>query len=242
MRGLSPRVRGNPGAAATVTTTMRSIPACAGEPRRAPLGDQPVRVYPRVCGGTVANYLSDQIVQGLSPRVRGNPAISPPTIAMVGSIPACAGEPNPERQCPTSSRVYPRVCGGTLLPDAPQSDFHGLSPRVRGNPSRPPACLYAFRSIPACAGEPRWSKSPPGCPTVYPRVCGGTRQVLPNLPPYHGLSPRVRGNPPNPGVFASDTRSIPACAGEPAGFAAVAGAVEVYPRVCGGTRQKRFGL
>ena len=50
-----------------------------------------------------------------------------------------------------------------------------------------------------------------------------------------GLSPRVRGNPVGTGRLQAVTRSIPACAGEPASIASSAGMPAVYPRVCGGT-------
>ena len=51
------------------------------------------RVYPRVCGGTTNTSSSPAIVRGLSPRVRGNPAIRDLPPRQLGSIPACAGEP-----------------------------------------------------------------------------------------------------------------------------------------------------
>ena len=50
--GLSPRVRGNPEGYGMVGTPTRSIPACAGEPRRLWYGRHTDQVYPRVCGGT----------------------------------------------------------------------------------------------------------------------------------------------------------------------------------------------
>ena len=50
------------------------------------------------------------------------------------------------------------------------------------------------RSIPACAGEP-WATAWWMCPAwVYPRVCGGTRDVAEEVRSKIGLSPRVRGN------------------------------------------------
>ena len=54
--GLSPRVRGNHVRLVLWREWKRSIPACAGEPRKQEL--QPVQqaVYPRVCGGTVWRY------------------------------------------------------------------------------------------------------------------------------------------------------------------------------------------
>ena len=51
--GLSPRVRGNLLWAAPAMTTLRSIPACAGEPENPGTAVLLGKVYPRVCGGTV---------------------------------------------------------------------------------------------------------------------------------------------------------------------------------------------
>ena len=50
-----------------------------------------------------------------------------------------------------------------------------------------------------------------------------------------GLSPRVRGNLVDDGALDIQKRSIPACAGEPAGREYLARGTLVYPRVCGGT-------
>ena len=123
VRGLSPRVRGNPGPSCKRElvlpnrvyprvcggtdhdhrrrephTDCGSIPACAGEPGS--LSDPEVlpangsRVYPRVCGGTIPLSLMATSTTGLSPRVRGNLSLMVlvPCIS-VRSIPACAGEP-----------------------------------------------------------------------------------------------------------------------------------------------------
>ena len=52
MKGLSPRVRGNPVVQAALGVLRRSIPACTGEPVGI-FGMMPVPgVYPRVYGGT----------------------------------------------------------------------------------------------------------------------------------------------------------------------------------------------
>ena len=166
--------------------------------------DEPV--YPRVCGGTPVNSRQDR--------------------KMIGSIPACAGEPTTAGSgmshgwirvyprvcggtCTThrlaqpclAGMVYPRVCGGTdVLTSAEGMQWViGLSPRVRGNRLR--ACVPPWNgSIPACAGEP-------------------ARQPESTAMQAVGLSPRVRGNLPSQGDkstnAARQTRSIPACAGEP---------------------------
>ena len=213
--GLSPRVRGNRGAARLRAYCRRSIPACTGEPRcRCP---EPRRsaVYPRVYGGTIVGIGQRPRLKGLSPRVRGNHGISngndvlewsipactgePYEVigatAGQGSIPACTGEPWTVFRAGTQVEVYPRVYGGTCTRSAVAVLVHGLSPRVRGNPGILFSQVAQLRSIPACTGEPtrRWS-----CcrhPEVYPRVYGGTQPGCPGRHAAHGLSPRVRGNP-----------------------------------------------
>ena len=84
-KGLSPRVRGNHDTGVgdgvyprrgtvMMLTNFGSIPACAGEP--------------------IYRLAVPEGSQGLSPRVRGNPALSsPPATESSRSIPACAGEP-----------------------------------------------------------------------------------------------------------------------------------------------------
>ena len=52
MAGLSPRVRGNHHYHLENTLSVRSIPACAGEPFLKLAEESHERVYPRVCGGT----------------------------------------------------------------------------------------------------------------------------------------------------------------------------------------------
>ena len=172
---------------------------------------------------------------GLSPRVRGNPL--PPSIASatLGSIPACAGEPVFRRAGHGRCRVYPRVCGGTIIGTAAIMTAIGLSPRVRGNPGP----LQPFRgvqgSIPACAGEPPLPRQADRLPEVYPRVCGGTGHYGDDVAGGVGLSPRVRGNRRGTLRRRSSARSIPACAGEPACLLLPSAPAAVYPRVCGGT-------
>ena len=51
-KGLSPRVRGNPGHRRCHSGRIRSIPACAGEPGVRLMVAGIFTVYPRVCGGT----------------------------------------------------------------------------------------------------------------------------------------------------------------------------------------------
>ena len=173
-KGLSPRVRGNHTRARRSNNTQGSIPACAGEPCTHTGADIRGTVYPRVCGGTVLRGHPVTRLQGLSPRVRGNLKRDLNLRITVGSIPACAGEP--QRHCADCGldMVYPRVCGGTANGATPAATRRGLSPRVRGNRPARHRPDTAGGSIPACAGEPSKVTSSAPSPKVYPRVCGGT--------------------------------------------------------------------
>ena len=113
--------------------------------------------------------------------------------------------------------------------------LEGLSPRVRGNLTQTFQTIDSARSIPACAGEPGRRTRRYGHETVYPRVCGGTDEARKKGSRVAGLSPRVRGNPRPAAAYSQAARSIPACAGEPPGYAQAARQAAVYPRVCGGT-------
>ena len=111
-------------------------------------------VYPRVCGGTGGRQANSTLPGGLSPRVRGNQGWAEFIRRWLGSIPACAGEPSISHRLRVSSRVYPRVCGGTTEDQVNPVTGPGLSPRVRGNPTSEDYESIAVWSIPACAGEP----------------------------------------------------------------------------------------
>ena len=113
MKGLSPRVRGNPEILIAKNLFGGSIPACTGEPLRPHSRRRIWAVYPRVYGGTTSGYTRESKFPGLSPRVRGNHKTQ--TLQEQGwrSIPACTGEPAPGMTAHEKAKVYPRVYGGT---------------------------------------------------------------------------------------------------------------------------------
>ena len=237
--GLSPRVRGNLLAISQRADWRRSIPACAGEPAVAVAPPPPLKVYPRVCGGTPRPSSRITRPAGLSPRVRGNPPLRSRSVLLDRSIPACAGEPSSACGASLPTRVYPRVCGGTGCYRKIRRRGLGLSPRVRGNPEALRLELVIPGSIPACAGEPHDTRPGRQPQKVYPRVCGGTCGDPGHRRLNAGLSPRVRGNLDSAAPEDVWDRSIPACAGEPSRWKAGRGTARVYPRVCGGTWSRR---
>ena len=167
--------------------------------------------------------------------MRGNLALLVLGDAVLGSIPACAGEPPGNGEAGNGLKVYPRVCGGTSFARHNMLVPSGLSPRVRGNPSHGSSSKQPAGSIPACAGEPALDSNGTPAPGVYPRVCGGTSILSSAIPSSGGLSPRVRGNPGGLPTGIAAAWSIPACAGEPLTKMNAAVVPGVYPRVCGGT-------
>ena len=110
---------------------------------------------------------------------------------------------------------------------------------MRGNHSANIPLAARQRSIPAYAGEPANVATALVEITVYPRVCGGTRPWPMASTPPMGLSPRMRGNQLAIIAAPCDGGSIPAYAGEPRTERRRHGQVRVYPRVCGGTQQRR---
>ncbi len=71
---------------------------------------------------------------------------------------------------------------------------------------------------------------------------GGTFLDAGNIAPAGGLSPRGRGNQAGASSNSNPSWSIPAWAGEPVGLRLPGRWVEVYPRVGGGTQEKRRAI
>ena len=213
-------MRGKPSRQGRQTGISGSIPACAGETSCISISTKRPTVYPRVCGGNAVAAAPVLQPNGLSPRVRGKLPLRLAARRPARSIPACAGETCRWRPAAAGNRVYPRVCGGNTDVAGAMAQTDGLSPRVRGKLPAASNLVSPF--------------------TVYPRVCGGNNYTWLDGGDSRGLSPRVRGklSPADPAVAAQG--SIPACAGETYSIYRYPQIWEVYPRVCGGNREKRL--
>ena len=213
--GLSPRERGNPPADQRVHDRDGSIPARAGEPAPARAPAPVVQVYPRASGGTAPGKEFGLVLDGLSPRERGNRLPHAGPVQRGRSIPARAGEPAHHRRAPPTRTVYPRASGGTSSAVLISPSSSGLSPRERGNRSEQERSRPAEGSIPARAGEPGVELVDSQLDAVYPRASGGTRMQDASTRHVTGLSPRERGNRSAGVPYDAALRSIPARAGEP---------------------------
>ena len=163
-------------------------------------------------------------VEGLSPRLRGNP-IRATAMVLETSL---AG-------------LSPRLRGNQLNLDAVgRRRRTGLSPRLRGNPVIVRQVAVGDRSIPAPAGEPRMScRSTTRC-RVYPRACGGTLRGRRRSGQRAARSiPAPAGEPGlQPWSQWASLEVYPRACGGTTNLVAVQrrrSVSWVYPRACGGT-------
>ena len=210
--GLSPRGRGNHHQRSRPSTAENRVYPRVGGETPASAADRCQRVYPRVGGETMAGSAPRTVLEGLSPRGRGNQ----PAVRRADRSFAWGLSPR--------GRGNHRSAGGKTIRSK------GLSPRGRGNRRRFKRDLDDG-SIPAWAGKPSsgsgsipaWAGKPP-----LDRVADATKE---------GLSPRGRGNPRAwRGDARSQRGSIPAWAGKPSapiGCPDVRTMIGVYPRVGG---------
>ncbi len=151
-----------------------------------------------------------------------------------GSIPACAGEPDRERQRLDHARVHPRLRGGAEARHGVSRAHQGPSPPARGSRELIALVVELVRSIPACAGEPRCHRRAHADPRVHPRLRGGAGGTTAARRPATGPSPPARGSRDDAAEDRGRQRSIPACAGEPPARRFFLARVEVHPRLRGG--------
>ncbi len=207
------------------------LPLGGGPPRRGS------RVYPRVYGATVGSVAGLASGLGLSPCVRGYPALGTVTVAALGSIPVCTGLPRSTPISLPTRWVYPRVYGATACFQAHRAVGRGLSPCVRGYHRLAGGRCGFLGSIPVCTGLPRGRGDHRSSGGVYPRVYGATRTTCSIAFRLRGLSPCVRGYRAPRLVEEAAAGSIPVCTGLPRTKLSLVVGRGVYPRVYGATLQ-----
>ena len=169
------------------------IPAGAGRSRHVPSGGVGLGDHPRGCGEKGRSPLSVVLVQGSSPRVRGEGSSGAMSRSRVRIIPAGAGRSHHASLVFLSRWDHPRGCGEKHCRPRPWADGPGSSPRVRGEVALWPFIASAAGIIPAGAGRSRGARRPGGDSGDHPRGCGeklASRGVAVGI---GGSSPRVRG-------------------------------------------------
>ncbi len=175
--GLSPLARGNRTLTQYPGQHIGPIPARAGQPSRPTILMRRTWAYPRSRGATSRSCDRLEFGEGLSPLARGNLEDPDRMRAVVGPIPARAGQPSCQPSASAATRAYPRSRGATTYPAFQQDANEGLSPLARGNPR---ACRWRWRPqgpIPARAGQPSRRTRHGPSRRAYPRSRGATTSV-----------------------------------------------------------------
>ena len=171
--GSSPRARGTPLSPLLRHTSLRFIPASAGNTIASPCGAASRAVHPRERGehffqrdstkanngssprarGTQPPLLHALPRQGSSPRARGTHGNSHRTAGLFRFIPASAGNTTQRPGTRENASVHPRERGEHWPPLLSRGGHVGSSPRARGTPPPLPPRQRNSRFIPASAGN-----------------------------------------------------------------------------------------
>ncbi|ALP96680.1 CRISPR associated protein of unknown function [Salmonella enterica subsp. enterica serovar Typhimurium] len=132
--GLSPLARGTPPEHCQFTTTLRFIPAGAGNTQHASLRSAWRPVYPRWRGEHPASSGKMSLSVGLSPLARGTPEHKSKYNRSERFIPAGAGNTSHLQVTSPIPAVYPRWRGEHSHSAFITQTASGLSPLARGTP------------------------------------------------------------------------------------------------------------
>ena len=175
------------------------------------------------------------LATGLSPPTRGIRNGDEAHSGKGRSIPAYAGDPILSTRAFTSSRVYPRLRGGSYYRVSVWAHNPGLSPPTRGIHYLNAIARDIGGSIPAYAGDPNRAAALLRPVKVYPRLRGGSKPRIAVQHNRGGLSPPTRGILYPNSVTGGKPRSIPAYAGDPRSHLGLSIILPVYPRLRGGS-------
>ncbi len=128
-------------------------------------------------------------------------------------IPAGAGNTCRVLAVSCAVSVHPRRCGEHAGKERCRNRPNGSSPQVRGTPEEAKEVLLRT--------------------AVHPRRCGEHSPTNPGGTLYTGSSPQVRGTLPNGDQFRTNTRFIPAGAGNTMPYILAVERPTVHPRRCG---------
>ena len=193
--GSSPRMRGTPRFRPWRDCQAGIIPAYAGNTYRLSDLRKHVQDHPRVCGEHVRGWKFRSSKGGSSPRMRGTPTLTLYVRAMMGIIPAYAGN---TVSCGGKRLVrgdHPRVCGEHAAFSAVAVRPMGSSPRMRG--TRMCSNVHTIHAgiIPAYAGNTLVPIPARKSWRDHPRVCGEHLWLSQCAALRAGSSPRMRGTP-----------------------------------------------
>ena len=171
----------------------RFIPAHAGNTFGARALDRGQAVHPRACGEHRFLPPPPSPLAGSSPRMRGTQNTPQGNAALIGFIPAHAGNTPDGRLCLHARPVHPRACGEHQRPPQAAHGDAGSSPRMRGTRLKNLLRSLVMRFIPAHAGNTHLVAPMVHIRPVHPRACGEHRRDTFVGESRSGSSPRMRG-------------------------------------------------
>ena len=172
-------------------------------------------------------------LRGSSPRGRGKPRCTRPSLIPARLIPAWAGKTRPRPHPSQTFAAHPRVGGENVDHIHSRLHYAGSSPRGRGKHRRIPRLRWTGRLIPAWAGKTCRPGPQSRRPWAHPRVGGENLKVSALPPATAGSSPRGRGKPPDRWCFPLVYRLIPAWAGKTPSLSPRLSQDGAHPRVGG---------
>ena len=214
--GSSPRMRGKLEFGFYGVLYCRIIPAHAGQTAEKLSDHLNETDHPRACGANVSALQLGADKRGLSPRMRGKPAVSNRAWRPTRIIPAHAGQTLRfiVSACPWTD--HPRACGANSMTDDNKALMAGSSPRMRGKLVVVVLYRGEVRIIPAHAGQTSIVPPESQCSQDHPRACGANKwDIVDSLDPA-GSSPCMRGKRYWKGRPSRHLRIIPAHAGQTA--------------------------
>ena len=170
--GSSPHARGTRQADHLNRIVQRFIPAYAGNARAPRWPTWPNTVHPRIRGERFVAVTGCVAILGSSPHTRGTPRQPAARGRETRFIPAYAGNATRSSLSPLNISVHPRIRGERPSTSSLGSRNAGSSPHARGTLFFIHFRLFAFRFIPACAGNATRPIRSIVMPPVHPRMRG----------------------------------------------------------------------
>ena len=211
--GSSPHARGTPFSLSEETGNTRIIPACAGNTLVHVFVGSALRDHPRMRGEHICHAPASVATVGSSPHARGTLERQALEFALLGIIPACAGNTSFDSVACGQDQDHPRMRGEHLVMRYDTTKASGSSPHARGTRVVGIGVGLGLGIIPACAGNTTMTAPAAQEMRDHPRMRGEHTLVSRDDETIPGSSPHARGTPGVAEFEGFGGGIIPACAG-----------------------------
>ncbi len=212
--GSSPHMRGKLVVRSAIITSLRIIPAHAGQTPNASLRRFQPTDHPRTCGANPSIVAVLAAASGSSPHMRGKLASCHYDVTFRRIIPAHAGQTGGRVLGVLTAPDHPRTCGANASPVTSRVNSAGSSPHMRGKPLPRDPRQGPLRIIPAHAGQTTCFCGDSDLHKDHPRTCGANSETQKLTVQNIGSSPHMRGKHAVSIIPHVCERIIPAHAGQ----------------------------